>query len=302
MMENKKQVSVLIPALNESDTIPELVTQLHVLEQNNPNYEFEFVLVDDGSTDGTAQIFNDKAHILTHAVTVSHYFNEGLTAALISGVRKATHQYIFFLPGDLQYSPEIIPAFVDKAYEGYDIVTGTKQGAYEKRFISDIYNRLSRFLFKVTVRDINSVKLFDRRIIENLELHKDWHRYIVPLAALAGKKMTELPVALYPRLHGESKFSGKLRIIIGVFDMISVRLLWSFKQKPMLIFGSLGFLNLFLGFLSGCYFTYSRLISPLPYEPSTMFVALFILAGLLFLMAGFLGEILVETIPKKEHL
>ena len=119
------------------------------------------------------------------------------------------------------------------------MVTGFKRGDYEKAFVSGVYNRLSRSLFKVPVRDLNSVKAYRREVLEAIPARPDWHRYMIVVAAAAGFTVTEIPVALYPRHAGQSKF-GIGRIPVGVIDMVAV---WSelrFAKKPLLFFGMLG--------------------------------------------------------------
>lgn len=290
---SENQVSVIIPAFNEEDNISDLVDSLIKLESDYLDYNFQFVFVNDGSTDNTEKTLVEKTKLLHDFKIVNQYFNKGLTYSLKNGVKHAKHKFIFFLPADLQYSPTIIPDFLQKVLEGYDIVTGTKIGNYDKQFVSSIYNWFCRILFKVKVKDINSVKIFNRAIIENMELHRDWHRYIVPLASIQGKRITELPVEIFPRKHGISKFSKRSRILIGLIDLLTLKILWKFQDKPMLVFGSIGLLLLVIGFLSGLYFTFSRLIQRLPYEPSITFVSLFLLSGVLFYLIGFIAEIII---------
>lgn len=290
----EKQVSVIIPAFNEEDNIIDLINELFRLENEYANYKFEIIFVNDGSSDNTGELLKKHSYILKNVKIINHYFNLGITESLVNGAEIASFNYIFFFPADLQYSVDIIPIFLNKILEGYDMVAGKRMGKYERRIVSFIYNFLCKLLFKVNISDMNSVKIFKKELILSLDLHKDWHRYLIPLASLQNKKITEIPVVLYPRKKGESKFKNKKRILIGFVDLVSVRLLYEFRKKPLLIFGSLSFVFLLFGFISGLYFSYSRLIKPLPYEPSITFVSLLIITGLLFFMIGFLGEIIIE--------
>jgi hypothetical protein len=119
------------------------------------------------------------------------------------------------------------------------MVTGFKEGKYEKAFVSSVYNRLSRLLFHVPVKDLNSVKAYRREIMDILPTRPDWHRYMIVLAAAQGYTVTEIPVPLFPRHAGKSKF-GIGRIPVGVLDMLAVWFELRFAQKPLLLFGMLG--------------------------------------------------------------
>jgi hypothetical protein len=145
-----------------------------------------------------------------------------------------------FFPADLQFKPEDIPRLVAPILAGEaDMVTGFKEGKYEKAFVSGIYNRLSRTLFHVPVKDLNSVKAYRREIMESLPVRPDWHRYMIVIAAAQGFTVTEIPVPLYPRHAGKSKF-GLSRIPVGVLDMLAVWFELRYGQKPLLLFGMLG--------------------------------------------------------------
>src|SRR5687768_7825000 len=131
------------------------------------------------------------------------------------------------------------------------MVTGFKQGEYEKQFVSGIYNRLSRWLFNVKVKDLNSVKAYRREIMDGLPARPDWHRYMIVIAAAQGYTVTEIPVPLYPRHAGKSKFATWRRIPIGALDMLSVWFELRFGKKPMLLFGMLGVIVFALATLAG---------------------------------------------------
>jgi len=138
---------------------------------------------------------------------------------------------LVFYPADLQYKPEDIPRLVAPILEGStDIVAGYKQGEYEKAFVSGVYNRLSRSLFKVPVRDLNSVKAYRREVMEAIPARPDWHRYMIVVAAAQGFTVSEVPVPLYPRHAGKSKF-GIGRIPVGVIDMLAVWFELRFAKK-----------------------------------------------------------------------
>jgi glycosyltransferase involved in cell wall biosynthesis len=146
---------------------------------------------------------------------VRHRAQRGIADALRSGYLAARGEVLVFYPADLQFKPEDIPRLVQPILDGEsDMVTGFKQGAYEKAFVSRIYNGLSRALFDVPVRDLNNVKAYRREIMDDQPVRPDWHRYMIVLAHAKGYTVTEIPVPLYPRHAGQSKF-GIGRIPVG---------------------------------------------------------------------------------------
>src|SRR5882724_7996272 len=214
-------------------------------------YSCEIVVIDDGSRDGTADILRDLAAKHPFLRVVSHRSQRGIADALASGADAARGRVLVFYPADLQYRPSDIPSLVQPILGGEaDVVTGAKQGHYEKRFVSWVYNGLCRWLFGVRVTDLNSVKAFRREVMDAIPSRPDWHRFMVVIAAAQGFRLAERPVPLHPRRAGRSKF-GLSRIPVGVLDLLSVWFQLRFGRKPMLFFGLSGALLFLLGFLGG---------------------------------------------------
>jgi hypothetical protein len=205
------------------------------------------------------------------------------------------------LDADLQFLPEDVVAQVAKLGEGYGLVTGQKKGHYEKRFVSGIYNGLARMLFGLKVHDINALKTFRREALEGVVLRKDWHRYIVPLAASRGARIAEIPVTLRPRHAGEAKYSNPLRVFVGLFDLVAVAFQLTFMRKPMLYFGVLGTVSLFAGFVAGVVAIILRLFGH-GFRPLLYLVMLLIFSGLILFAAGFLGEALAGITERVERM
>jgi len=299
---NEMGVSIIVPAYNEEENIPLLMEKFSQMFGES-KIKGEVILVDDGSTDGTLQRARESEEKYGFLKVTSHRANQGLTAALDTGFKLAKGKVFVFYPADLQYDPVDIPRMVDKINDGYDIVTGWKQGRYgTKRFVSGVYNWLSRKLFRVKVHDLNSVKVFKREVVEDIPLRRDWHRYMVVLAADRGFKVGEVKVNLYPRRFGESKFGGFWRIPIGILDLISVKFQISFMKKPMLLFGSLGLILLVLGFVAGLIAVYLRVFLHQGFRPLLYLVILLVLSGLSFFVLGFLAEAIVGVREKVESL
>ena len=237
---NRVDVSVLVPAKDEAENLP-LFMELAAAAFAASSYSYEVVVVDDGSVDATWSVLQGLADQYSFLRLARHRSMRGIADALRTGFLAARGDVLVFYPADLQFKPEDIPRLVEPILAGdSDMVTGFKEGKYEKRFVSGVYNALSRALFKVPVKDLNSVKAYRREVMESLPTRPDWHRYMVVMAAAQGFAVSEIPVPLYPRHAGKSKFATWHRIPIGVLDMLAVWFELRFGQKPLLLFGMLG--------------------------------------------------------------
>ena len=244
-------VSVLVPARDEAENLPLFMAQAADAFAGDPRVGYEVVVVDDGSSDATWTVLGQLQREYPFLRAVRHRVGRGIADALRTGFLHARGDVMVFYPADLQFKPEDIPRLVAPILAGEsDMVTGYKQGHYEKAFVSRIYNRLSRTLFHVHVRDLNNVKAYRREVMDGLPLRPDWHRYMIVLAASQGYSVSEIPVPLYPRHAGRSKF-GIGRIPIGVLDMLAVWVELRFGRKPLLLFGMLGAGLLALGSVAG---------------------------------------------------
>jgi len=231
---------VLVPAKDEAENLP-LFMELAAEAFAKSPYSYEVVVIDDGSVDATWAVLQTLSSQYSFLRTARHRAKRGIADALRTGFLAARGDVLVFYPADLQFKPEDIPRLVEPILAGNaDMVTGFKEGKYEKRFVSSIYNALSRALFQVPVKDLNSVKAYRREVMDALPTRPDWHRYMVVMAAAQGFAVSEVPVRLYPRNAGRSKFATWHRIPIGVLDMLAVWFELRFGQKPLLLFGMLG--------------------------------------------------------------
>ena len=239
-------VSILAPANDEADNLPEFVRQTREALSTLP-YAAELIVVNDGSEDGSAAVLHELAAANPFLRVVTHRSRRGIADSLKSAAETARGRVLVFYPADLQYAPSDIPGLVAPILAGEaDVVTGAKQGHYEKRFVSWVYNGLCRWLFGVRVTDLNSVKAFRREVMDGIPSRPDWHRFMVVIAATQGFRLAERPVPLHPRRAGKSKF-GIGRIPIGVLDLLSVWFQLRFGRKPMLFFGVSGRAAVFAG-------------------------------------------------------
>ncbi len=289
-MNEGPKISIIVPAHNEEKNITLLVEKLSEMFDNS-KLSGEVILVDDGSTDKTLSLAQECKKKYAFLKVVSHRTNRGITDALVTGFKNSKGDIFVFWPADLQYLPQDIPKLIDKMDQGFDVVCGWKEGNYGiKSFVSFIYNTLSRWIFGMKVHDLNSVKAFRKKIVEEIPiLRKDWHRYMVVMAKEKGFKIDEVRVKLYPRKYGKSKF-GFWRIPIGFLDLLSVKFQISFMKKPMLLFGSSGILLILLGLLAGLVALYLRIFLNEGYRPILYLVILFMLLGFSSFALGFLAE------------
>jgi len=284
-------VSILVPAKDEADNLPEFIRLCDEALRGAP-FSFEVVVVNDGSRDRTAEVLDALAGEYTFLQVVTHRRQRGIADALRSAAEVANGEIFVFYPADLQYLPEDIPTLVSPILAGEaDIVTGTKQGKYEKAFVSGVYNRLCQFLFGVPVADLNAVKAYRREIMIGQPLRPDWHRYMVVIAAADGFRLTSRPVPLYPRRAGVSKFTWR-RIPVGVLDLLSVWFQIRFGRKPMLFFGLAGATLFLVGILAGIVALVLRFGFDLGFRPLLNLVETMVISGIALFGFGFVGEMI----------
>jgi len=291
------KVSVIVPAYNEALNIDILLEELSkALSQ-----EYEIIIIDDGSNDETYAIAEKARSKYPFLRVAQHNRNLGKTQTIITGAAIASGDILVVFDADLQFASSDIPRLIEKIDQGADVCVGWKQGKYEKWLVSSIYNYLARKIFKLEVHDINAVKAFRKEVLEQIELRKDWHRYIVPLAAVRDYRITEIPVKLYPRRFGKPKYQSPFRILIGFFDLLAVGFQMTFMRKPMLYFGAIGTVSIFLGFVIGIITVILRLLGH-GFRPLLYLVILLIIGGLMLFALGFLGEAVATITDRLEKL
>lgn len=283
-------VSVLVPAKDEALNLPLFMAQAASTFRDSPT-TFEVIVIDDGSTDDTWSVLGDLARQYPFVTRVRHRRRRGISDALRTGYLTARGRVLVFYPADLQYRPEDIPMLVAPILGGsVDMVTGSKQGRYEKAFVSKVYNWLSRRLFNVPVRDLNGVKAYRREVMDALPMRPDWHRYMIVVASAEGYSVSEVPIPLYPRHAGVSKF-GASRILVGMLDMVSVWFELKFGRKPLLLFGGLGGALFSVGFLTGIVALALRFLPPhVGFRPLLNLVETCMIVGSVMFVGGLLGE------------
>ena len=291
--EGRRDFAVVVPAFNEAPMIPELIASLRRAFEEF-QLDGEVILVDDGSTDGTAELAEREGEGWANLHVLRHRVNLGKTEAMITAAEATEREYLVLFDADLQHMPEEIPRFLAKLQEGWDMVVGRKLGAYQKPVVSGIYNWLSRRIFNVPVSDLNSMKAFRRSILDELPLRHDWHRFFVVLAHARGYSVSEIDIQLHPRKAGESKYSGRFRVVVGAMDLISVWFLLIFSRKPLLLFGFTGTVLIGLGLLVGAVAFWFRFVEGLGFRPLLYLVILLETVGFLMVGVGLMAEMVAQ--------
>jgi glycosyltransferase involved in cell wall biosynthesis len=284
-------VSVLVPAKDEAENLAAFVQQCADALAAEP-YACEVVIVNDGSEDDSAAVLERLLREHAFLRVVTHRARQGIADALRSAADVATGRVFVFYPADLQFAPAEIPRLVEPIRAGEaDIVTGAKQGPYEKALVSGIYNGLCRWLFGVRVTDLNAVKAYRREVAAVVPRRPDWHRFMVVIGAADGFRVAERPVTLQPRRAGQSKF-GLGRIPVGVMDLLSVWFQLRFGRKPLLFFGVLGGLLFTLGVLVGLAAVIVRVVMGVGFRPLLDLVMVLVISGIALFGFGFVGEMI----------
>ncbi|HWK88582.1 MAG TPA: hypothetical protein VNP72_01255, partial [Longimicrobium sp.] len=217
----------------------------------------------------------------------------------------AEAEFLVLFDADLQHGTEEVPRFLARLAEGYDIVCGRKVGNYEKAAVSGMYNRLSRRLFDIPVRDLNAMKAFRTEILREIPLRHDWHRFFVVLAHARGYTIGEIDITLYPRRAGIAKFSGRRRVLVGVGDLVVVWFYLKFSEKPMQFFGGGGLALILLGLLVGVVTVGLRIaqwMPPFGYRPLLTLVVLMETVGFVLFGFGFIAELIATLRSEVDEL
>lgn len=305
------QISIVIPLLNEEESLAELYQWLtKVLTINRLSYEIIFV--DDGSTDGSWRVIMQLAEKDAQVRGIRFLRNYGKSQALHAGFKAAEGEVVITMDADLQDSPDEIPALYEMiTKDNYDLVSGWKKKRYDsvlaKNLPSKLFNWAARKTSGLTLHDFNcGLKAYKKEVIKNVEVSGEMHRYIPVLAKNAGfNRITEKVVQHQARKYGVTKF-GMSRFINGFLDLITISFLSHFGKRPMHFFGALGVLMFFIGFLFSAYLGIDKLfINPngrlIADRPQFYLALTTMLIGTQFFIAGFLGEIILKTKNNEER-
>jgi glycosyltransferase involved in cell wall biosynthesis len=298
-------VSVVIPVLNEKESLPELVREL---EHSLSTYSaWEVLFIDDGSSDGSTEWMSDLCTKNSNFKLLQFYRNYGKAAALSEGFKVATGEYIITMDADLQDDPAEIPNLISKLSDGWDLVSGWKKMRHDplnKTLPSKVFNFVTRLMTGVKIHDFNcGLKGYKQAVVKSIEVYGGRHRYIPALAGQQKFKITEIVVNHRARQFGETKYGGS-RMFHGFFDLITILFLNRYTQQPLHLFGmfGIGFLN--VGFIVECFVLYFKYALGEPFSKHMallMFGIMFIIIGIQFFSIGLLGELMTRSTQGQEN-
>ena len=295
----KIDLSIVIPTYNERKSIDHLYNKLDkTLSKLNKNYEVIFI--EDGSIDGTYDELL-KIHQKNSLYKIIKFRrNFGQTAAMSAGFDYSRGDIIITLDADLQNDPADIPKIIDKLKKGYDIVSGwrkdRKDKALSRKFPSIIANKIISKLTGVHLHDYGcTLKAYRKEVIKNLELYGEMHRYIPAVASWMGVKVAEIPVSHHSRKFGKSKY-GISRTIRVILDIITIKFLLSYSQRPIQIFGLIGLFTFMIGFIVTAYLIIMRVFfnQGLADRPLFILSIFMVFIGIQLITIGLLAELIMR--------
>ena len=298
-MTTPLDLSVVVPLYNEEESLPYLVEQL--TDALRPTGErFELVLVNDGSSDRTAEVLEQLSHGVPELVAVLLRKNYGQTAAMAAGFDVAQGDVIVSLDGDLQNDPADIPMLLAKLREGYDLVSGWRHqrqdAALQRKLPSRIANRLIGRVTGVKLHDYGcSLKAYRREVLSDMRLYGELHRFLPALAFIEGARITEVKVNHRARQYGSSKY-GIDRTFRVLMDLLTVWFMKRFLTRPMYVFGFGGLIAMFGSLLASTYLLVVKLMGgDIGNRPLLTLAVVLGLAGIQLFCFGLLGELLIRT-------
>ena len=291
-----KELSIVVPVMNEEANIKPL---LDAVRGALVDYDYEIVLVDDGSTDGTRKEIIDNSDERTKLVELRK--NYGQSTAMTAGIDHANARFIAMIDGDLQNDPTDIPFMLELAKkEDWDVVAGNRKkrqdGMFLRKIPSRIANAMIRRMTGVYIKDYGcTLKVFKKEIAEDLGLYGELHRFIPVLAKLQGARITQVDVKHHPRRFGKSKY-GIGRTFRVVSDVILMVFFRKYLQKPMHLFGTIGFISFGLGALINLYLLILKILGhDIWGKPMLILGLIFLLGGIQLITIGILAEIAIRT-------
>ena len=305
-------LSIVIPVYNEEESLETLHQQIDEVGKSN-GYDLDIVFVDDGSSDCSWNVIQSLADKDPRVQAIRFRRNFGKAAGLNAGFSVARGETVMTLDADLQDDPAEIPAFLEKMDEGFDVVSGWKKRRHDpwhKVGPSRVFNWMVSRLTGVELHDHNcGMKCYKREIFDEVTLYGELHRFVPVLAAARGYRVSERVVQHRARQFGHSKY-GVTRIIKGFLDLLTVKFLTGFGQRPQHILGTIGLLSFLLGGFGMVYLAVYWLVGqiwpdlglmPLHQRPAVIYSVGLLLLGAQFMTVGFLGELVIAYNQKSER-
>ena len=299
-------ISVIVPLLNEEESLPELTTWIDRVMKAN-SFSYEIILVDDGSTDSSWDVIEKLHHQNDCIKGIRFQRNYGKSAALNEGFKTCQGKVVITMDADLQDSPDEIPALYQMISQGgYDLVSGWKKVRHDpisKTIPSRFFNWVTSKVSKIKLHDFNcGLKAYRYKVVKSIEVYGEMHRYIPLIAKWSGfTKIGEKVVDHHARKYGVSKF-GVGRLITGGLDLASILFVGKYGKRPMHLFGSWGIIFSLFGFIVLFYLTISKFFfdkTGLTQRPLFFIALLFMVMGTQLFVSGFLAEIISRNSPSR---
>ncbi len=296
----KQTLSVIIPVFDEEGNIDPLYEKLRAVltELDHP---YEIIFINDGSADDTLIRLSEVARKDYGVKVINFKRNFGQTAAMMAGIDAACGDILIPMDGDLQNDPADIPKLLNKLKEGFDVCSGwrkdRKDNPLKRNLPSRIANWVISFISGVHLHDYGcSLKAYKREIIKGVRLYGEMHRFIPIYAAWEGARVAEVSVTHFPRVYGYSKY-GIERTIKVILDLMVVKFLTKYGQKPMYVFGGISLVNFLLSLVCFGFMLYYKFAENITFiqTPLPLLSVLFFLMGFICLLMGFLSEMLMRT-------
>lgn len=293
-------ITLVIPLLNEEESLSELVRQIDEHCSALRGFDYEILFIDDGSTDGSFEVIHGlhEQNPKVHAIRFRR--NQGKSAALAVGFAEAQGDFVITMDADLQDDPSEIPRLMAKLFEGYDLVSGWKKKRYDpihKTLPSRFFNFVTSRASGVKLHDFNcGLKAYRRDVVKTLKVYGEMHRYLPALAYWEGFRVTEIPVHHHPRKYGYSKF-GFSRFFKGFLDLLTVMFTTRYVKRPLHLFGTVGTLLALAGFVMDLYLSVEWALgkTSLSNRPLALFGVALIIVGVQLISIGLIGELIVKN-------
>ncbi len=294
----------MIPVLNEAESLPELVRQIHAALAGAP-YSYEILFLDDGSTDDTGDVL-ERLHCADPRVRAIRFRrNYGKSAALAVAFREARGERVVTMDGDLQDDPHEVPKLLARLDDGFDLVSGWKKVRHDpwtKTAPSRFFNSVTSAMSGLKLHDFNcGLKAYRSEVTQTLEIYGELHRYLPVLAHFAGFRVAELPVEHHPRVHGRSKF-GAARFVNGFLDLLTVLFVTTSRRSPLHVFGRMALVFMLIGLVMLLWVILPWFTgAPIRVRPLLLFGVGIEIVAIQFVSLGLLGELVARQKSVEEY-
>jgi glycosyltransferase involved in cell wall biosynthesis len=300
------RLSIVLPIFNEAQGIPELFREIRLAVSD---FDFEIIAVNDGSSDDSFQVLKSFAADDPKIKIINFRKNYGQTAAINAGIQHASGDIIVLMDSDLENLPSDIPVLIDKLNEGYDVVSGWRKSRWKGEFLtrklpSLLANKLISKVSGVNLHDYGcTLKIYRKNVISEVRLYGQMHRFIPVYCKWQGGKVAEIPVKYQPRKYGKSNY-GISRTYKVILDLVLIKFLEKYAQRPIHFFGGMGFISFIGGFLSAVIAVYFKMTGQKDFveTPLPLLTAMCFIIGILMILMGVIAEVLMRTYYESQNL